>query len=152
MTLSEDTTADNILFLLKESYRRPVNEMAVPQVGLFYIINGEIRCYCEEARQAPLDNLGIRYVKFKHEDYWRIVKKVLEKTSPGPEMDWKYYPRGRVFYDEETRKFHIVADRCILNDEDVIKKVISEFHLPRDKAKIKRERDSHYRCVKCKSK
>src|SRR5208283_5284204 len=129
----EKKTAQSILLLLKETYSQHVDEMAVPQVGLFYVIEGEVSSYCQEAREAPMDNLGIRHARFNHEEYWKIVEKVLERASPGPEQDWRYYPRGKVFYDEEKRKFHLVADRCVLEDEAVVQKVMSDFHLPRDR-------------------
>jgi hypothetical protein len=145
----ERTKAELILNVLEETYRQVIDEVAVPQVGLFYVTDGELRSYREEARETPVDNLGIRYVRFNHEEYWKVVEGVLERTAPGPEMDWRYYPRGRVFYDEEERKFHIVADRCIIKNAAVLNKIVSDFHLPRDRAKIKIKKDPLYRCAKC---
>jgi hypothetical protein len=145
------TRAEKILSLLDEVYtKRRLDEMALPQVGVFYVIDGELRSYTEEARTAPLDNQGIRYTKYKHEDYWKVVKSVLDRIDPGPETDWQFFPRGRIYYDEEKRKFHIVADQCVMSDDAVVNKIISEFNLPREKAKIKKETDRHYRCFQCK--
>ena len=111
---------------------------------------GQYVSYSVEAKTAPLDNRGNRHTDHKHRDYGKVVEKVLGKTESGPETDWHFYPRGWVSYNEEKRKFHVVADRCMLKDEEVMKKIMSDFHLSRDKAKIKIERDRHYRCAKCK--
>jgi hypothetical protein len=56
------------------------------------------------------------------------------------------YPRGRVMYHPAFEEFTILADRCILDRNDLIAKIKEELHLPK---KTKVGTDPHYRCFHC---
>jgi hypothetical protein len=49
-------------------------------------------------------------------------------------------------YNTKTRRFILLADRCILRDKGIIRKIKSDMGLPKD-AKV--DTDEHYRCFVC---
>ncbi|PYV74242.1 MAG: hypothetical protein DMG97_09270 [Acidobacteria bacterium] len=61
-------------------------------------------------------------------------------------MEYDEPPRGRVMYNTKTRRFTLLADKCILKDNRVISKIMSQLHLPRN---TEMDTDSHYRCSTC---
>src|ERR1035437_2574086 len=62
------------------------------------------------------------------------------------EMEYEEPPRGRVIYHTKTRRFTFLADRCILRDKNVVRRIMSELKLPRN---TETDTDSHYRCFRC---
>lgn len=49
-------------------------------------------------------------------------------------------------YDRKTQYFTLLAERCILSWKDLLAKIKSELHLPKN---TKLGSDSHYRCPHC---
>jgi hypothetical protein len=66
--------------------------------------------------------------------FWVIEDNVLLDTTPlSAAEDYFEYdepPRGRVAYHKTTRKFSLLADKCILRDTNKITDIMSLMHLP----------------------
>jgi hypothetical protein len=63
------------------------------------------------------------------------------------DMEYEDAPRGRVVYNTKTQRFMLLADRCILRNETVVRKIMAEMNLP--SKSTDRDTDSHYRCLAC---
>jgi hypothetical protein len=70
-----------------------------------------------------------------------------QNGSAPAEMEYEEAPRGRVMYNTRTRRFTLLADRCILKDKRIVSKIVSEMNLP--SKNTDRGTDSHYRCFAC---
>jgi hypothetical protein len=79
-----------------------------------------------------------------HIDVWE--QRRLDGKAPG-ESEYEDFPRGRVIYNTKTQRFTLLADRCILKDNGIVSKIMSEMKLPNQKTD--KGTDSHYRCSAC---
>ena len=50
-------------------------------------------------------------------------------------------------YNPKTRRFTLLADKCILKDKRIVSKIMSEMNLP--SKNTDKGTDSHYRCFTC---
>jgi len=73
-------------------------------------------------------------------EQWRQVGK-----APA-ESEYEEYARGRVMCDIETKKFTLLADRCILKRKDLIAQIKKQLCLPKQTSL---GTDPHYRCFTC---
>jgi hypothetical protein len=62
-------------------------------------------------------------------------------------MEYDELSRWRTIYNTESRRFTLLADRCILKDSGIVSKIMSEMKLP--SKKTDKGTDSHYRCSAC---
>jgi hypothetical protein len=72
---------------------------------------------------------------------WRVGSRV-----PG-ETEYEEFPRGRVMYNTKTQRFTLLADKCILKDKRMVRKIVSELNLPTKSTD--KGTDAHYRCSAC---
>jgi hypothetical protein len=63
------------------------------------------------------------------------------------DVEYEEPPRGRTLYDKSRDRFVLLADPCILKREAVVRRIMTNMHLP--DAKTETGRDAHYRCAKC---
>jgi hypothetical protein len=114
-----------------------------PQVGICWLIGGKL----------VIDSTGLSnaesYGAFKvypgdHCSVWENLQRV--HVVPA-DAEYEEFPRGRVMYDTKTRRFRLLADRCILKDRGVVTKIIASMNLPRKHMDI--GADDHYRCFDC---
>ena len=122
--------------------KRKNAETTLPKVGIIYLVGGELLI-----DSTPLAQAG-RYGDFAihergHIDYWGE----LVKSGKVPNTEYEEFPRGRVAYYKKSSKFTLLADACILSQEDVVGKILSELHIP--PKDIEMGTDSHYRCFRC---
>ncbi len=76
------------------------------------------------------------------------LRRKREPKEPHVGIFWvEEFPRGRVMYNTKTRRFTLLADRCILRDKGVVGRVMSELHLPGENTD--KGTDAHYRCSSC---
>jgi hypothetical protein len=120
-------------------------EAAIPEVGIIFCVpsrrGGDLWI-----ESTPIDEAG-EYGDFKihendHLNYWEKLCK--EGFVPVKEYD--EVPRGRVVYDTSRRIFTLFLDRCILKNDDLVKRIMRCMHLPNT---TKIETDAHYRCPHC---
>jgi hypothetical protein len=50
-------------------------------------------------------------------------------------------------YNTKTRRFTLLADRCILRDQGSVSRIMSEMNLP--SKNTDKGTDTHYRCFAC---
>lgn len=106
-----------------------------PQVGIFEIVEGELLIDSEDTQQIAsgfFDGLNHRH----DQDVKRLVKhssRISDKTkarfeaNPAEYLNW---PRGRVDYDCDEKKWHIMASAKLLNDGAAVEKIARAFYLP----------------------
>lgn len=59
--------------------------------------------------------------------------------------EYIHVPRGRVLYDIDNQVSIIYIDSCLINNDEIIQKIISHFEVN----KFTIESDTHYQCIKC---
>jgi hypothetical protein len=115
----------------------------VPRVGIFWLLNGKLIIDSMPLGEAEPYGDHLTHPR-SHIDVWgqwRLGGKVPD------ESEYEEFPRGRVMYHTKTRRFALLADRCILRDEDLVSRIIAELHLPGETTDKKS--DEHYRCSSC---
>lgn len=118
-----------------------LKESRVPEVGIFYVIDGTVYAQSDQIRdlkasQGNYDSDGSHY------EFWKSMRFLMPEMY---DIDYDYYPRGRIVYKSEEDKFYIYLDKCITDEER--DSIIDEFNLPRSKVKF--EYDEHYQCHEC---
>src|ERR1700686_2825078 len=113
-----------------------------PKVGIIYLVGEELLIDSTPIAKAR------RYGDFRihergHIDYWAE----LVKSGRVPNTEYEEFPRGRVAYYTKSGKFALLADNCILTQEDIVSKILSELHIPPKDTEM--GTDSHYRCFRC---
>jgi hypothetical protein len=146
MTRNEDSTPKTAREMIariceSEQARKELRIDGAPEVGIFWVIDEE-----PLIDGTPLNEAGERLDFFdpkSHSQLWPVYQRigVVPQNS-----EYQDYPRGRVVYDKEARSFTIFADKCILKDEPMVRKILSGFHLP---PQTQAESDPHYECPKC---
>jgi hypothetical protein len=128
---------------VKKLHKGTSLRMPEPHVGIFWVVRGKLVTDSTALSDGEPygDNLTHPRSHIDVWEQWRLGSKV-----PG-ESEYEDSPRGRVVFNTKTRRFSLMADRCILKDENVVKKIMSELHLP---SKITDTgTDEHYRCTVC---
>jgi hypothetical protein len=143
MTRKEDSTPKTEQELLARIYesgqaRKRLRSAGAPDVGIFWVIGEE-----PLIDKTPLNEAGERVDFFEpksHSQTWPSLQRIgiVPRNS-----EFDDYPHGRVVLDKETGSFRLFADKCILKDEPMVQKILSDFHLP---SQTKTEADPHYKC------
>jgi hypothetical protein len=123
-----------------------MKEKKKPEIGIFYLLNGRI-----VSETAPVADVkpsgGIRAYPRQHYELWSE----LQNGNPDlADLDCYALPRGRVIYNENVRKFQILADKHIFERDALVDFVIGDFGL--DRSNVQLREDDHYQCAVCKSK
>ena len=118
--------------------------MEKSNIGIFYLINGRII-----SETAPVFTIrqsgGVRAYPRQHYELWSELQ---TKDPDLYDLDCYSLPRGRVLYNENTRKFEVLVDRHILEKDGLINRILENFHL--EKSEVEFKEDEHYRCAVCK--
>ena len=113
-----------------------------PHVGIFWLIRGEILFDTTPLTKA--ETFGdFKIHSGNHISVWQ--EWVLARRVP-PEVEYEEYPRGRVAFDTKSKRFNLLADRCILLEKGVLAKIKNQMRLPRNTTT---GTDPHYRCQAC---
>lgn len=110
-------------------------ECLAGRVGLFFVVEGRVLLYA-----CPLSKAG-RYGDFlnyphSHDDIWEAKQRAQYR------VDFDYYPRGRIVYDQVNDRYTIYHDRCCQKAAQLI----GSHYAP---ANITYSLDEHYQCRKC---
>lgn len=117
----------------------------VPQslIGIFYLIDGRI--VFEKALVSSIKPSGAVWAyPRQHHELWSELQK---KDPDLYDLDCYSLPRGRVRYNENMKKFEILADRHILEKDSLITRIIEVFHL--EKSNVQFREEEHYSCAVC---
>ena len=113
-----------------------------PRVGIFWAVDG--KPLIESAPLPEAEPYGDHLTHPRgHAGVWGQYQR---GGIVSREMEYEEPPRGRVMYNTKTRRFTLLADRCILRDKDLVRKIKSQMNLPRN---TETDTDSHYRCFVC---
>jgi hypothetical protein len=117
-------------------------ELQKPQVGIFWLVKGELIFDSTSLDQAEPYGEHLTHPR-SHIDVWQQFQR-LGKVPP--ESEYEEYPRGRVMHYPASGEFTVLADKCILARKDLIAEITKALHLPK---KTKLGGDPHYRCFTC---
>ena len=114
-----------------------------PLVGIFWLVKQNLLI------DSTLLSAAEEYDHFKiHSGNHISVWEKFQQNGTAPrEMEYEEAPRGRVMYNTKTRRFTLLADKCILKDKRIVSKIMSEMNLP--SKNTDKGTDSHYRCFAC---
>ena len=113
-----------------------------PQVGIFWVVKGNLLIDGTPLSQAEPYGDHLTHAR-GHAEVWEQFQ---QKGLVFPEMEYEEVPRGRVMYHTKTKRFLLLADRCILRDKVIVSKIMSELKLSRG---TETGTDEHYRCFLC---
>jgi hypothetical protein len=114
-----------------------------PYVGIFWVLDGKPLIDSTALSEAEPygDHLTHPRSHMHVWEQWRLIGKV-----PG-ESEYEEFPRGRLVYETKTKKFTLLADRCILRDKSMVSTIMKAMNLPCKNTD--RGTDAHYRCLAC---
>lgn len=113
-----------------------------PKVGIIFLVGRKL--LIDSTPLAQAGSYGDSAIHERdHISYWAE----LVQSGRVPNSEYEEFPRGRVAYDAKSGKFRLLADKCILRQKGVVRKILSGMNLrPRD---TETGTDSHYRCFRC---
>jgi hypothetical protein len=123
--------------------RRAATSVREPRVGIFWLVDGEPLVDGTPLRAAE-DYGDFKTHPRSHLEAWSLLQ---QNGIAPPEVEYEEFPRGRVMYNPTTRRFTLLADRCILRDKNVVAKIMLEMNLPN--RNTDKGTDAHYRCSAC---
>ena len=123
--------------------RKTSKQKAEPRVGIFWIVDG--KPLLDSASRSDAEPYGDHLTHPRGhvavwEQYQRLGKVPLES-------EYEEFPRGRVMFNTKTRRFMLLADRCILRDTGTVKEIMADLNLPSKSTDT--GTDAHYRCPAC---
>ena len=116
---------------------------AEPQIGLFWLVNGKLVIDGTPLSEAEEYRDHVTHPR-SHLEVWTLFQR--NHTVPN-DLEYEESPRGRVTYNAKTQRFTLLADKCIFQDKNVVRKIISEMNLPSKDTDT--GTDTHYRCSVC---
>jgi hypothetical protein len=114
-------------------------EAGTPEVGIFYVIAGELwleSTPLPEARQLREVIIHVR----KHRSYWRMFRQASPAFHGFPHT---CYPRGRVVYVNATARYHLEVGSELVTDAVMVRQVMEAMHLPAAQTELRQA--SHFR-------
>ena len=114
-------------------------EAGTPEVGIFYVMEGELRLDSTplpEARQLREVIIHVR----KHRLYWRMFGQASPALHGLPHT---CCPRGRVVYVKATARYHLEVGPKLVTDAGMIRQVMEAMHLPAAQTELRLA--SHFR-------
>jgi hypothetical protein len=126
----------------EEIRRQDAKKVNVPKVGIFFVVNGKPWAEGLPWTENP-SCAGLWTYAVDHPDYWGRLQVV---GAVPKDMPYDDAPRGRVDYEDASRRFTVFADRCIIKNKRLVSKIMNELSLPKETRVLP---DDHYRCPKC---
>jgi len=145
------TKADEVIRAIHEinELREAKLEEGRPTVGMFYVFPEDMwdgRVYSvPEPLETAYEADGIKTHNMDHSTWWGLIKGTVPEFK---NLKYDHYPRGRIMYDTNTRKFEIRIDPCVAKDKRIIKKVASDMRLRAGTYTV--NSDNSYHCKDCK--
>jgi len=113
-----------------------------PKVGIIYLVGSKL--WIDATPVTEAGHYGDSAIHERdHISYWAE----LVQSGKVPNREYEEFPRGRVAYNEKTSKYALLADRCILGRERIVRKILSRMNLPVGGTQT--DTDLHYRCFRC---
>ena len=118
----------------KASRRKPERH-----VGIFWVVNGKSLIDSTPLSEAEPYGDYLTHPR-GHAEVWETYQ---QNGNVPSVMEYEESPRGRAMYNTTTRRFTLLADRCILKEKILVRKIMQAVHLPRN---TELGADAHYRC------
>lgn len=128
---------------MKKLHEGTSRRMPEPHVGIFWVVRGSLLMDSTPLSEAEPHGDHLTHPR-SHSDVWEQWR--LGGRVPG-ESEYEEFPRGRVMFNTKTQRFTLLADRCILKNKSVVKKIMSAMNLP--SRTTDKGTDEHYRCSAC---
>ena len=104
-------------------------------VGIFFVVKGNLLLHNCSLDNAEKYGDFLNYPK-SHMEIWD------EYYYSKYKVDFDYYPRGRIIYNEKEQKYYIYYDKCLEND-------IKNLGIIPENKDVKLLKDYHYQCHTC---
>lgn len=114
-----------------------------PHVGIFWLFDGRLIIDATPLSKAEPYGSALTHPT-SHIDHWTRLQ---HNHAILADVEYEEPPRGRVVFDQQEQRFHLLADKCILGQSDAVAGIMGAMHLP--PGKTTEGRDEHYRCIKC---
>lgn len=126
----------------KSPARRRNTDKPEPRLGIFWLVDGKL--LIDSAPLSECEKYGdhLNYPG-SHINVWEQWRQV--GNAPA-ESEYEEYARGRVMCDMKSKRFTLLADRCILKRKDLIGEIKKQLCLPKQTSL---GTDPHYRCFTC---
>ena len=108
-------------------------EAGTPEVGIFYVIAGELwleSTPLPEARQLR----EVIIQSGNHRSYWHNLRRMIRTLEGVPHT---CYPRGRVVFVKATRMYYLYLGPELLTNEALVRHVMDEMHLPAAQTEVR---------------
>ena len=115
---------------------------AEARLGIFWLVDGKL--LIESAPLSECEQYGDHLNN--QGSHIRVWERWQEFGKAPAETEHEEYARGRVMSDSKTKRFTLLADRCILKRKELIAAIKNELHLPKQTSL---GTDPHYRCFRC---
>ena len=121
---------------------KAASKMPEPRVGIFWMVNG--RSLVDSTSLSEAEAYGDHLTHPRgHAEVWETFQRA--GTVPW-DVEYEECPRGRAMYNTKTRRFTLLADKCILSDKTLVRQIMQALHLSRN---TELGADPHYRCFRC---
>jgi hypothetical protein len=101
-------------------------EAETPEVGIFYVIAGELWLESTPLPEARHLREVIIHAG-KHRSYWNMFR----QASPAFHgLPYTCYPRGRVVYVKAPPRYHLELGPELVPDADMVRQLMEAMHLP----------------------
>jgi hypothetical protein len=114
-----------------------------PHVGIFWLRGSKLIIDATPLSKAEPYGTALTHPA-SHIDHWTRLQQM---GAVPAEVEYEEPPRGRVVFDRQEKRFHLMADRCILVRREVVGQIMTAMNLP--PGKTTEGRDEHYRCHEC---
>jgi hypothetical protein len=110
---------------LHECGQKASSKTPEPRVGIFWVVNGK-----SLIDSTPLSD-GEPYGDYLthprgHAEMWEA----LQRAGAVPrDVEYEESRRGRAMYNTKTKRFRLLADKCILSDKTLVRNIMSAFVL-----------------------
>lgn len=136
---------DKLLDILynKNKTLQELRESRAPEIGIFYVVDGEIFISSEPTRLILDIRGGVKCTSRTHSEYWADIQTLRPEFKKVKPFD---YPRGRVIYIVEKDRYEMIADEKIVDNKPLVNKIASMMNIP--KSKLGTLTDWHYQSNK----
>jgi len=111
------------------------NDISYGDVGIFFIVDKSLLLYTCTLSEAEKGGDFLNYPE-SHDDCWR--RNYYNEYN----VDYDYFPRGRIVFNLKSKLFIIYHDICVTNE---IKNLYKNYA----KARYELALDEHYQCHMC---
>ncbi|KAB2785439.1 hypothetical protein ACRS7F_24500 [Brucella anthropi] len=127
-----------------------MDNASLGKVGIFWLVQwqGRIRflsasCPIEEGEPyGEMVTYGTGH--YTTWDRWQKSRNMPLERGIANAFEYEEWPRGRISFCRNTRKYLLLCDRKIMRD-DLITDILAKFSIPKDEVTI--DGDPHYRSV-----